>query len=110
MTAASYGKKRLSRELCNGQKDSAQVYTNCLYDATDEVKYSRLFWLQNLDENIVQKSVEICLGERPLQGKFLLCLLNGGDKVIGVHQVPVARQFRLQKGPEELAHHRICLW
>ena len=42
VTAASYGKKRLSRELCNGQKDSAQVYTNCLYDAKDEVKYFSL--------------------------------------------------------------------
>ena len=42
VTAASYGKKKLSRELCNGQKDSAQVYTDCLYDATDEVRYSSL--------------------------------------------------------------------
>ena len=42
VTAASYGKKKLSRELCNGQKDSAQVYTDCLYDATDEVRYSNL--------------------------------------------------------------------
>ena len=37
VTAASYGKKKLSRELCNGQKDSAQVYTDCIFDATDEV-------------------------------------------------------------------------
>lgn len=37
VTAASYGKKKLSRELCNGQKDSAQVYTDCIYDATDKV-------------------------------------------------------------------------
>ena len=67
--------------------------------------------LKTLDDNIAQNGVKMCsLGERPLQGKFLLCLLNGGDKVIGVHQVPVARQFRLQKGPEKLAHHRIHLW
>ena len=45
VTTARYGKKRLSRELCNGQKDSAQVYTDCLYDATDEVRYSNLISL-----------------------------------------------------------------
>ena len=37
MTESWYGKKRLSRELCNGQKDSAQVYTDCLYEATSQV-------------------------------------------------------------------------
>ena len=67
--------------------------------------------LRTLDDNIAQNGVKMySLGERPLQGKFLLCLLNGGDKVIGFQQVPVARQFRLQKGPEKLAHHRIHLW
>ena len=67
--------------------------------------------LRTLDDNVAQNGIKMCsLGERPLQGKFLLCLLNGDDKVIGVYQVPVAREFRLQKGPEKLAHHRIHLW